>query len=352
MNPYPLKFEPRLVPKMWGGRKLQSLLNKPLPDERPYGESWELFDFPPGATGPDAMQPSDDPQGWISAMVANGPQRGQTLHQLMQAHSRVLLGDCAPVETPAGPQFPLLIKFLDARDDLSVQVHPPPDYVRSHPGAHLKNEAWHFVQVNPGSRLLLGAKPGVDRAGFEQSLRSGTADKLMNNVVVRPGETFYMPSGTLHALGAGIVAYEVQTPSDTTFRVFDFNRIDPATGQQRNLHVGQALDCIQFELDGPKQRTERHTGHAILARSPQWILAQVEIRASDVYRFEHENGPIVMTVVKGSGVVASHAARETFATGETLLLPPGGATEVMPREPTRLLLAAIPPVAPEQLRPR
>src|SRR5678816_4923916 len=128
---YPLKFKPRLVPKMWGGRKMQSLLGKQLPADQPIGESWELYDFPPGVV--------DNSTGWVSAQIANGPLAGQSLHQLVQEHETALLGDVQPV----GPhrQFPILIKFLDAREDLSVQVHPDEKYAAAHPGAHLKTEA-------------------------------------------------------------------------------------------------------------------------------------------------------------------------------------------------------------------
>jgi len=351
MKLYPLKFAPRFVPKMWGGRKLQQVLGKALPTEGPFGESWEVFDFPPGATGPDAIQPGDDPAGWISATIANGALAGRTLHDLLLSHPRELLGDCTPVQTPHGPQFPLLIKFLDARDDLSVQVHPTPQYAATHPEAHLKNEAWFILQCDEGARLLLGTKPGVTRESFEQALTDGTAEQSMNAVSVAVGETFYMPSGTLHALGGGIVAYEVQTPSDTTYRVYDFNRVDPATGKTRKLHIQQALECIQFDWDAPKNKTARQAGDAVLARAPQWTLAQAQLRGTDVYRFDEAAGPIVMTVLNGSGVVASNDAREPFAAGETLILPPA-TTQLFPRENTTLLLAAVPPINAAALRPR
>lgn len=352
MKLYPLKFVPRFVPKMWGGRKFAELFNKQLPPQKPIGESWEIFDFPPGATGPDAMQTSDDPKGWISATIANGSLAGTTLHELMLSNPRELLGECAAVETPHGPQFPLLIKFLDATDDLSVQVHPPPQYAATHANAFVKNEAWFILHRDDGARLLLGAKPGVTRNRFEQSLKDGTADDLMNTVPVQTGETYYMPSGTLHALGGGIVAYEVQTPSDTTYRVFDFNRVDPSTNSPRKLHVEQALDCIQFEWDSPKNFTAKHVGDAVLARAPQWILMQVELRGTDVYHLNHPTGPIAMTVIAGSGAVDNGEAMESYSLGETILLPPSSQTRLLPSANSKLLFAAVPPVDVDQLRPR
>lgn len=355
MSLYPLKFVPRFVPKMWGGRRLQEVLGKPLPPpgDSPYGESWELFDFPPGATGPDAMQPADDRDGWISATVANGPLAGRTLHQLMLDRPRDLLGSAEAVATPHGPQFPLLIKFLDARQDLSVQVHPPPAYAAKHDNAFVKNEAWYVLHADAGARLLLGCRPGVMPQQFRDSLSDGSTESLLQPVPVRAGETYYMPSGTLHALGAGIVAYEVQTPSDTTYRVFDFNRVDPATGKTRTLHVEQALDCILWDQDALTGTTPRHAGNALLARAPQWLLAQVELKATDTYVFQHPDVPLVATCVAGEGGgISSNGADERFGRGETILLPPSPNTRVLPRADCRLLLATVPPGKPAHLRPR
>src|SRR5438270_5682116 len=136
MDLYPLTFVPRFVEKIWGGRKLQTVLNKPIPPGKQIGESWELYDFPPGV-----VEKSND---WLSSVIANGPLAGRTLHSLMVEREKDLLGSVAPV----GPhrQFPLLLKFLDAREDLSVQVHPSPAYASSHPDAHLKSEAWYVLE--------------------------------------------------------------------------------------------------------------------------------------------------------------------------------------------------------------
>lgn len=351
MSLYPLKFVPRFVPKMWGGRKLADLFNKPLPPDHPVGESWELFDFPPGATGPDAIQPSDDPNDWISATVANGELAGRTLHQLMLQHRHDVLGSAKPVTTPHGPQFPLLIKFLDAREDLSVQVHPPPEYAAKHDNAFVKNEAWFILHAEPGARLLLGCRPGVTPRQFQASLADGGAESLLVPVPVRAGETYYMPSGTLHALGAGIVAYEVQTPSDTTYRVFDFNRVDPATGKGRTLHVEQAMQCIRWDLDALAGKTERHAGNTLLASAPQWLLSQVELKGTDTYVFRHPDVPLVATCVTGEGVLNSNGVDESFRAGQTILLPPAPESRVLPGADSRLLLATVPPGTPAQLRP-
>jgi mannose-6-phosphate isomerase len=233
---YPLKFTPRLLEKMWGGRKLHTLLGKTLPPAKNIGESWELYDFPPGVV--------DKSAAWISAPVAAGPLAGRTLHELVLEFGRDLVGDI-PLVAPHG-QFPLLIKFLDAREDLSIQVHPDRKYAAANPGAHLKSEAWYIVQSDPAARLFKGLKPGTTPRQFKDSIAQGRCEHLLNSIDVKAGDCFYLPSGTVHAVGAGILAAEVQTPSDTTFRVYDFHRIEPATGKRRQLHVEQALDCIHF----------------------------------------------------------------------------------------------------------
>jgi mannose-6-phosphate isomerase len=237
---YPLKFNPRPVEKMWGGRKLETELGKRGLPAGPIGESWEIYDFPPGVV--------DNSKGWLSAVVANGPLAGRTLHELTTQFRRDLYGDVSPL--PPHDQFPLLIKFLDAREDLSIQVHPDSKYAASHDDAHLKSEAWYIVQSDPGSRLFKGTKPGTTHPQFTEAAEAKDCDRLLNTIEVRQGDCFYLPSGTVHALGAGILAAEVQTPSDTTFRVHDFNRVDPKTGKPRELHIKQALACIQFS-DAP-----------------------------------------------------------------------------------------------------
>lgn len=272
MKLYPLVCQPRMVAKMWGGRELARVASKTLPDDRPIGESWEVFDFPPHAVGADGRLPGDDPLGWTSAVIADGPLAGVTLHQLMLDAQSDLLGDSHAVTTQHGPQFPLLVKFLDARQDLSVQVHPPQSYADTHANAFVKNECWYILDRTPGARILAGATPGTTRATLEQSVLDGTCDRKLNAIPVEVGQCYYLPSGTVHALGAGIVAAEVQTPSDTTYRVFDFNRVEPATGKLRALHVDQALDCIDFHAPPPQAKTILN-GSAMLVDAPQFRLA-------------------------------------------------------------------------------
>jgi mannose-6-phosphate isomerase len=246
-NLYPLTFEPIYKGKVWGGRSLEKL-GRALPgdDTTRIGESWELADLATTSV-------SGGGGNAEHSVVANGPLKGKTIRQLMQTHGEALLGPGVALSSDGG--FPLLIKFLDARENLSVQVHPSPAYAAEHPDAHLKSEAWYVVDAEPGAVIYKGLRPGVTAEQLRAALKTNTDDAvvpLLNAIGVKAGDCHYLPSGTLHALGAGVLVAEVQTPSDTTFRVYDWGRTD------RELHIEQALACIDFSGKAPPA-TERET---------------------------------------------------------------------------------------------
>ncbi len=312
---YPLKFEPRYVEKIWGGRKFEQILGKAIPEGQ-IGESWELYDFPPGVV--------DNSGKWVSAKVSNGPLKGKTLHELVLDHQAELCGNVALVN---GEQFPILIKFLDAREDLSVQVHPDEEYCRRHPGAHLKTEAWYVMQNEPESRILIGLREGATREAFAKAIEDGTVENLIRSVKVKPGDCFFLRSGTVHALGAGILVAEVQTPSDTTFRVYDFKRIDPSTGKERTLHIQQALETIDFENKHPSTQQRQHVAsvHTAVTR-----LCSCEFFTMEKVRFvagmEREiayGEPMVWMMMEGEAEIHVSNLTEpvTLKKGETVLLP-------------------------------
>jgi mannose-6-phosphate isomerase len=314
---YPLKFKPRYVEKMWGGRKIETVLGKPLPPGKQIGESWELYDFPPGVV--------ENSSTWVSAQVSNGPLAGHTLHEIVIDFGRALTGD-VPLVGPQG-QFPILIKFLDAREDLSVQVHPDQDYANTHPEAHLKSEAWYVVQNDEGARILKGLRKGVTREQFQQAVQHAESDELIQSIPVKPGHCHYLPSGTVHALGAGILAAEVQTPSDTTFRVFDFNRIDPSTGKLRTLHVEQALKCIDFTGAPEPQQPRSHvaglfTTVSRLVTSPYFKLEKIRMTEGIEEPVPYDE-PVVWIVLEGRAEVRVEGVKDPtrFTRGDTVLLP-------------------------------
>jgi mannose-6-phosphate isomerase len=324
MSLYPLKFRPRFVEKIWGGRKIETVLGKQLPPNQMIGESWELYDFPPGVI--------EGTSGWVSAEVVNGPLAGKTLHQLVEQFGQDLYGDVALVgehgstALTAGGQFPILIKFLDAREDLSIQVHPDEEYCKGNAGAHLKSEAWYVVQADDGSRILKGVVPGTTRESLKQAIEQGTVEQQVKSVPVKPGQCHYLPSGTLHALGAGILAAEVQTPSDTTFRVYDFNRIDATTGKPRKLHVDQALKCIDFSGKEPQQPRSHVAGFfttvSRLVTSPYFKIEKVRMTEGVEEAVPYDQ-PVVWMMLEGAGQVKVADVNEpiTFQRGDTVLLP-------------------------------
>jgi mannose-6-phosphate isomerase len=252
--PHPLLLTPILLEKVWGGDRL-ARFGKRVAAGAKVGESWELADL---AT----TSASGAGGGAAISTIFSGPLAGKTLHDAVRLWGRDLLGDASPPAPdtrhpipdtcpPRPPRFPLLIKFLDARENLSVQVHPSINYAKAHPDVSIKTECWYILDADPGAVIYKGVKPGVTRESFEKHLRRGDGSGVLEDleaVPARVGDMHNLPSGTVHALGAGVLVAEVQTPSDTTFRVYDWGR------QGRQLHIEQALECIHF---GPARDATR-----------------------------------------------------------------------------------------------
>jgi len=223
---YPIRFEPIYQYRIWGGRKLANLLSAPLPGNDPIGEAWVLSD-------------RDDHE----SLVADGPLKGQTIGQLMEQFPEQLMGK----RTGRFSRFPLLLKFLDANKMLSVQVHPSErqkDYLPE--GEHGKTEAWVVLESGPESRIYAGLKPGTTAENLRQSIANGAIEDHLSYFTPTPGDAVFLPAGTVHALGGDIVVFEVQQNSDITFRLYDWNHIEPKTGQPRALQIDQAIACIDF----------------------------------------------------------------------------------------------------------
>ena len=221
---YPLTFEPILKERVWGGRRLQQLYGKRLPDGILAGESWEITDRP----------------GDVS-VIANGPLAGKDLHWLLQTDAAGVLGSASL----CNGRFPLLIKILDAAETLSLQVHPPAVKARQL-GGEPKTEMWFIADAVPGAELYAGLRKGCTRQEFVQKVQQGTVAECFHRLPVRAGDAMFLPSGRVHALGAGLVLFEIQQNSDTTYRVFDWNRAG-LDGKPRELHLEKSLQSIDFD---------------------------------------------------------------------------------------------------------
>ena len=231
---YPLKFRPLLKRYLWGGRRLGTVLGKPIGEGDDYAESWEIADHEQG-----------------QSVVANGPLEGTTLHELVVNHSVELFGRHA--ERHGGgclqgrdPRFPLIFKYLDAQQNLSVQVHPNDEAAAKLDPPDLgKTEAWVFLDAPPGSRVYAGLIYGVTRQHLAEEVAAGRTEGCLHSFEPQVGDCLFIPAGTVHALGAGLLIAEIQQASDTTYRLYDWNRVGP-DGKPRQLHIEQALDAIDY----------------------------------------------------------------------------------------------------------
>jgi mannose-6-phosphate isomerase len=307
---------------VWGGRRLAEALGKPLPTAEPYGESWEVSDHRSH-----------------HSVVACGPLAGRTLHQLMATQRRPLLGPAAGNHTT----FPWLIKFLDAHDWLSVQVHPDEQAVRwLWPGEGSKTEAWFVLDAAPGSRVYAGLLPDVDPARLLAAVKAGTVTECLHSFEPRPGDCLFLRAGTVHAVGGGVLMAEVQQTSDATYRLFDWNRTD-AQGRSRELHVAESLACIDWQRGRVAPvRAEafgsRRRARQALVSCPYFALEHVqEDRPFALGGLGRLRAAVVLT---GRG---RWAGGEELLTGQTWVLPADlPPVECRPDGWLSLLLATLP----------
>lgn len=319
---YPLRFEPIFRRYIWGGRRLKTELNKPIGPEDDYAESWEVVDH-----------------GEDQSIVAAGPAKGTSLGELVRERGEALFGRHHPQD-----RFPLLLKFLDARRTLSLQVHPndqqaarldPPDYG--------KTECWLVLAAEPGSLIHAGLKPGVDRDSLAAAIREGTCADQLHRFEPRPGSCLFIPAGTVHALGEGLLVAELQQSSDTTFRLFDWNRVG-ADGKPRPLHVEQGLAVIDFERGPVEPQSPQPTdrpGTERLVECEKFILDRLAIEQPTTVG--GDNRCHILTVIDGVVEVAGDPMEEPLRRGQTMLVPAAAsAVELTPGGPSVLLDGFLP----------
>ena len=295
MRMYPFKLEPIFKHRIWGGTKLAEVFGKNLPTGQKIGESWELTDLP------------DD-----KSVIANGELTGRTLASAIEQYPKEITGN----KNFTGP-YPLLIKFLDACDILSVQVHPNGETCKRMGKGEPKTECWYIIDAEPGAVIYKGLKKGVTRQQFSDAIEKGTVAELLNKVPVNPGECHFLPAGTAHSIGAGLLIAEIQTPSDTTYRVFDFNRLDEA-GKPRDLHIEEALASINFD------QSENDLPVTTIGR-----LVQSEYFAIDKGHQKKNNEMLIssgktktLIFTTGSGTITTaEKIVADFKAGDTILIP-------------------------------
>ena len=286
---------PIFKPRIWGGQKLKTVFGKDLPPSENIGESWELADLPQD-----------------KSTIANGVFAGETLASLLERYPEDITGT---KDFP--PPFPLLVKLLDAQNVLSVQVHPDPETCRRMGRGDPKTECWYVIEAEPGAVIYKGLKRPVTKEQFAQAIAEGTTADLLAKIPVKPGECHFLPAGTAHAIGAGLLIAEIQTPSDTTYRLFDWNRVDDA-GQPRQLHLEEALESIHFDVTAQKlpmttlgrlvdcSYFKMDKGH--LTADSQLLLAKGQMRT--------------LVILSGGGsIVSAQAEPVEFAAGDCLVIP-------------------------------
>lgn len=322
---YPLRFQPIYQYRIWGGRRLAKLLSAPLPADAPIGEAWLLSDR------------DDHP-----SLVADGPLKGKTLGELLAEWPEQLMGRL----NGCFPRFPLLLKFLDVQNTLSVQVHPSDQQAKYIPkGESGKTEAWVVLEAGKDSRIYAGLKPGTTKDSLQQALASGTVADCLASFTPKAGDTVLIPAGTVHSLG-DLVVFEVQENSDMTFRLFDWDHIDKKTGKPRSLQVDQALACIDYAQEelqpvvpiaDPAQPNLRER----LIDCQHFGVSR--LHADHPVTVGVDDAPRVLVCIEGRGQIEHGGDTYAINQGDVLMLPAVvGACLCKPSEPIILLEVSLP----------
>ena len=293
MSMQAISFKPVYMQRVWGGRELENIFGRKLPfPETPYGEAWEMTD-----------RPNEQ------SIVSDGPFIGSSLHELWKNHRDEIFGQ----GFEDSPRFPLLLKILDARDKLSIQVHPPAE-IAADLGGEPKTEMWYIADAMPGAKLYVGLKAGITKADFERAIDAGTVDQVVHCITPKAGDSIFIPSGRLHAIGAGLLIYEIQQNSDTTYRVFDWNRLG-LNGQPRELHVAESLRCIDFsDIEPQMDKVEAST----LASCPYFRVERLDLSGGSILENPEPDRFSIVTVI--SGELCSDDGTK-YGAGDFLLLP-------------------------------
>ncbi len=300
---YPLKFKPLLKERIWGGSRMRSVLGKRLPSGKKIGESWELSGV----------------EGDLS-VVANGYLAGNDIEELIEVYMGDLVGDT--VYEKFGVEFPLLIKFIDAAEALSIQVHPDDALAAERHNAYGKTEMWYVLDSDADANLYLGFNRNVSREEYLDSVEAGTLSDMLTRVDVKPGDAYFIPAGTIHSIGGGVMVLEIQQTSDITYRVFDWNRTDK-DGNSRELHTDLAVDAMDFHRRDDLDITVVPKPHeAVPMQSCDYFASSLlSVDGTMVRPYVELDSFVIYVCVNGSADMVWDGGREKIAKGETVLIP-------------------------------
>lgn len=301
MKPYPLKFEPAFKERVWGGRALERFgFRMPA---GPIGEAWTIADHANGVS-----------------VVMNGELAGLGLDRVRERFGRAWLGEKAMAA--AGGRFPLLVKLLDCNDDLSVQVHPSDHYPGLPPGEPGKTEMWYVLDAKPGAKIIYGLKPGWTRERLAEAIRENRVMDALASVEAKPGDTFFIPAGTVHALCAGVLVAEIQQNSDTTYRIYDYDR-PGLDGKPRELHIEDSLNVIRYDNAGARRAASgegRPNEWLELARCPYFVTEKGRVDGDWTLATPADTFTVLI-VTEGEGTLSWADGEVPLAPGECVLLP-------------------------------
>ena len=303
MKLYPLKFEPLFKYRLWGGEKLKTVLNKQY-SETSIGESWEISDVENDET-----------------IVADGFFKGKTLKNLIEEYKGAFLGE--EVFNKFENEFPLLIKFIDAKTPLSIQVHPSNKIAKERHNSFGKNEMWYVMEADSDAELIVGFDEKLDKKNYNKCVADGSVLELMHHENVCEGDTFYIPTGRVHAIGAGVLLAEIQQTSDITYRIYDYNRVDAKTGKLRDLHNDLAIDVIDFESH-KKYKTTYETKNNVsnkLVHSPYFTSNFLIVEGTLQKDYANLDSFVIYMCVDGSLELSYKNEIFALKKGETILLP-------------------------------
>ena len=304
MQLYPIKFEPILKERIWGGKKLIKTFKKES-NKNHIGESWEISDV----------------EGNVS-VVANGILKGRSLRDLIKEFKGELVGE--KVYQQFGEEFPILIKFIDAKTPLSIQVHPNNELAKERHNSFGKNEMWYIMDCDEEANLIVGFNREISQKEYKKALNEGTVLNILNSEKIKTGDTFYIPTGRVHAIGAGTVLAEIQQTSDVTYRIYDYERVDASTGKQRELHTDLALDAIDYKFyDTYKTKYELKENRASkLVHSPYFKTDIIQLNGILEKDYTKLDSFIIYMCVEGEVTIKNDDFEEVkLLKGETVLIP-------------------------------